>query len=284
MNTLTDPLALRMGLIFVGIAFSFLIAVLLMRRIRRSLSTEVSFSTEIPAAEGSPLFAVIQQLKQQKYELQTDRQAEQRRAKTSENISAAVLSNLSSGVMFLSPDGLVRQANPAARQILGFASPVGVTAAQIFRDAALVRSSGRLGTKVAEIIQESLRQMSLQQQIDAQYVTPAGERRMLDITLTAVRSPDGQVLGAACLINNETEVARIRQQQELRGEMSSEKALELHNSVNAISAYALRLNASNDPELTRQLAGDIVEEAAHLDSTIGGFLSGAGAARAASGT
>ena len=36
---------------------------------------------------------------------------ERRRAKTSENISAAVLSNLSSGVVFFTPNGLVRQAN-----------------------------------------------------------------------------------------------------------------------------------------------------------------------------
>ena len=115
-------------------------------------------------------------------------------------------------------------------------------------------------------------------------MTPGGRTENLDITLTAVRSPDGQVLGAACLINNETEVARIRQQQELRGEMSSEKALELHNSGEMRFWLRSVSNASNDLELTRQLAGDIVEEAAHLDSTIGGFLSGAGAARAASGT
>ena len=62
-------------------------------------------------------------------------QVERRRAKTSENISAAVLSNLVERVMFLTPNGLVRQANAAAQQILGFASPVGMTAAQIFREA-----------------------------------------------------------------------------------------------------------------------------------------------------
>ena len=158
MNYLANPLALRMGLIFLGIAFSFAIAVLLMRRIRRSMSAEISFCNDMPATEGSPLYAVIQQLKQQKYELQTERQTERRRAKTSENISAAVLSHLSSGVMFFTPDGLVRQANAAARQILGFASPVGVTAAQIFRQAAPVAASEAVPAKVAELIQLGLRQ------------------------------------------------------------------------------------------------------------------------------
>jgi nitrogen-specific signal transduction histidine kinase len=272
-------------LIFFGIAFSFVIVVLLMRRLRRSLTTEASFAADAPAPANSPLYAVIQQLKQQKHELQTERQAERRRAKTSENISAAVLSNLSSGVMFLTSDGIVRQANAAARQILGFASPIGVTAAQVFREASLLTTSDQGKQKVSEMIQRSLRDTTLFLQMDADYLTPAGEPRTLDITLTAVRAPEGEVLGAACLLNDQTEVAGIRQQQKLRGEISSEMALELHNSVNAISGYARRLNASSDPKFARQLAGDIVEEAARLDSTIGGFLSGAGAAAsAASGT
>ena len=284
MRLLANPLALRMGLILLGIVFSFLIAVLLMRRLRRSLSADESFaSVAPPAPQGSPLYAVIQQLKQQKYEMQTEQQAERRRAKTSENISAAVLSNLSSGVMFFTPDGLVRQANGAARKILGFASPVGVTAAQMFRQAAQLTPSGPPGTKVAEMIQCSLREQTLFQQMEAQYFTPAGEQRTLDITLTSVRAPEGDVLGAACLINDQTEVTHIRAQQKLRGEVSSEMALELHNSVNAISGYARQLKSSGDPEMARQLAADIVEEAAHLETTIGGFLSGTGTLSAGAG-
>ena len=283
MNFLANPLALRMGLLFLGIAFSFAIAVLLIRRLRQSLSSEGSFAAEVPAAEGQPLYAVIQQLKQQKHELQTERQAERRRAKTTENISVAVLSNLSSGVMFFTPDGLVRQANAAARDILGFASPVGVTATQIFRDAAQVNSSGSAASKVAEMIQVSLREQTPFQQMAAAYLTPAGRSRTLDITVTTVRAPDGEALGATCLISDQTEVAHFRQLQELRGEMSAEMALQLHNSVNAISGYAQRLQASHDLELARQLAADIVEEAAQLDVTIGGFLSGARSASAGSG-
>jgi nitrogen fixation/metabolism regulation signal transduction histidine kinase len=282
MRFLANPLMLRMGLIFVGIAFSFVIAVLLMRRLRRSLSVEKTFATEIPISDGSPLYAVIQQLKQQKHELQSERQAERRRAKTSENISAAVLSNLSSGVMFFTPDGLIRQANAAARRILGFASPVGVTAAQMFREAKLIKR-GSAGSKVAEIVQHSLREKTAFQQMEAEYVTPTGKRRTLDITLTAVHAPGGEVLGAACLINDRTEMAHLRAQNTLRGEVSSEMALELHNSVNAISGYARQLKNSHDPEMARRLAGDIVEEAERLDLSIGGFLSGARTASAGAG-
>ncbi len=89
-------------------------------------------------------------------------------------------------------------------------------------------------------------------------------------------------LGVACLISDRTEVAEIRRQQELRGEMSSEMALGLRNSLTTIAGYAQQLAASRDAELARQLAADIAAEAAHLDRTIGGFLAGARAATAGS--
>ena len=40
-----------------------------------------------------------------------------------------------------------------------------------------------------------------------------------------MQSPSGDTLGAACLINDQTELARVREQQAMRGEMSAEMAL-----------------------------------------------------------
>ena len=101
---------------------------------------------------------MIQQLKQQKHELQSLQLVERRRAKTSENISAAVLSNLSSGVLFFTPNGLVRQANASAKQILGFASPAGMSAAEIFREAELISASDGALANLAEAVNVSLRE------------------------------------------------------------------------------------------------------------------------------
>jgi signal transduction histidine kinase len=134
---------------------------------------------------------------------------------------------------------------------------------------------------VAEAIQASLREKTPYRRLSARYFTPARQERALDITVTAVHAPDGEVLGAACLINDQTEIAQIRRQQELRGEMSAEMALELRNSLATISGYAQQLAASRDQELARQLAADIAAEAAHLGRTIGGFLAGARAAKSA---
>lgn len=286
MRLLANPLVLRMAGLLLATGALFMIGALAMRRLRRSISNDMSWAPqENSSADKLPLHtynAVIQQLKQQKHELQSLQQMERRRAKTSENISATVLSNLSSGVMFFTPDGLVRQANAAAKRILGFASPLGMKASQIFRAAPILQSGGS-DAGLAEGIQASLRDKSPLRHWEAQYTTPAGEERILDITVSAVHAADGEALGSICVINDQSEMARIRRQQQLRGEMSAEMALDLRNSLTTISGYAQQLATSHDPELTRQLAADIAAEAAQLDHTIGGFLAGSRAAGIASG-
>jgi PAS domain S-box-containing protein len=274
-----------MALVFVAAGFAFIVGLLAMRRLRRSISEESTFPGTPSAPESFPLHtyhAVIQQLKQQKHELQSLRLLERRRAKTSENVSAAVLSHLSSGVLFFTPNGLVRQANTSAKQILGFASPSGMSAPEIFRDAELLSAPYDGPQNLTEAVSACLRGKIRFQRIGLSYRTPGGDPRTLDITVSSVPAPDGEVLGVACLINDRTEMTEIRREQELRGEMSAEMALGLRNSLTAISGYAHQLAASRDQELARQLAEDIAAEAANLDLTIGGFLASARAASAGS--
>ena len=274
---------LRMVVVFLAAGFAFMIGLQLIRRMRRSITEEASFADAPSAPQSFPLYtyhAVIQQLKQQKHELQSLQLLERRRAKTSENISAAVLSNLSCGVLFFTANGLVRHANSSAKQILGFASPTGMSAAEMFREAELISASDGVYANLAEAVNASLREKTRFRRLEAVYRTPSGEERTLDITVSSVRAPDSEVLGAACLINDRTEMTQIRRQQELRGEMSAEMALALRNSLTTISGYAQQLAASRDPELARQLAADIGAESAHLDRTIGGFLASARAAKA----
>jgi nitrogen-specific signal transduction histidine kinase len=248
-----------------------------MRRLRRTIAAEADLeNTAAPSLEALPLHlynTVIQQLKQQKHELQVQTQTEQRRARTTENLSQAVLSNLSSGVLVFGTNGLVKQSNPAAKEILGFASPSGMSAEDILRGA-VVGSGGRTANPVhlADQVHSILRGDSKRRQVEADYTTPAGAKRHIALTVSPVPAVDGSLLGAACLINDLSEFERIREQQELHGEISAEMALELRNSLTTISGYAQQLANSSDPELSKQLAADIAGEAAHLDRSIGGFL------------
>jgi PAS domain-containing protein len=283
---LANPVLLPAALVLAIAGGAFVFAIWVIRGLRRSIAEEANLdSASTPTLETLPLHlynTVIQQLKQQKHELQVQTQVEQRRARTSENFSQAVLSNLSSGVLVFGVNGLVKQANPAAKEILGFHSPSGMSVEDIFRGAAIsstnsssVSADGVADTpgRLTEEIDAVLREGSKCRQFEADYATPAGRTLRIAVTVSPVPAVDGGLLGAACLISDRSEFERIRHQQELHGEISAEMALELRTSLATIAGYAQQLARNRDPEMAPQLAADIASEASRLDRHIGGFLS-----------
>ena len=166
---LVNPLFVRMAAVFVLTATAFVMGLVVVRVLRRRL-VEGSEIGEDLGPENSdatyPYTAVIQELKQQKFALENEQQAQRRRAKTSEQISAALIANLPCGVLFVGTNGLVKQANSAAKRILGFASPLGMSVAEVFRGrrpiqkrrlpAAAWRNSSRARCRV-RVRQRSLR-------------------------------------------------------------------------------------------------------------------------------
>ncbi len=283
MRILANPVLLRALIVLVCSSCAFFMGLLLLRMLRKNIAEGADLSDKAPRSlEALPLHlynTVIQQLKQQKHELQVQSQAEQHRARTSETFSQSVLSNLSCGVLVFGNNGLVKTSNSAAKAILGFASATGMGAEDIFRGA-VVRPAHRAAefdeaddaVFVADEVGAVLHEDSKRREIEAEYETPAGDKRFIAVTVSALPAVDGSLLGAACLINDRTEMEEIRRQQELRGELSAEMALQLRTSLATISGYAQQLANSHDPEMARQLATDIAHEAAQLDHSIGGFL------------
>ncbi|MFZ0735210.1 MAG: PAS domain S-box protein [Candidatus Sulfotelmatobacter sp.] len=287
MRILTNPILLRAATVALCSAFFFMLGLLFVRSLRKKISEEAE-EVQSPASsmETLPLNlynTVIQQLKQQKHELQVQSQADQHRARTSENFSQAVLSNLSSGVLVFGGNGLVKTSNAAAKAILGFAAVNGMSAQDIFRSAASQAAvSGDSGqVHIADEIHAVLREGSKRRQMEGEYQTPSGEKRFLSMTVSQVPAVDGSLLGVACLINDLTELQKIRRQQDLHGELSAEMALQLRTSLATIAGYAQQLASNRDPDLARQLAIDIAQEAAQLDRSIGGFLTTKPATRSA---
>jgi nitrogen fixation/metabolism regulation signal transduction histidine kinase len=285
LKILASPIFLRAAVVFFCAGFAFFLVLFLMRRMRRRIADECDIPEDTaPSVDAMPLHIynmVIQQLKQQKYELLVQSQSEQQRARTSENFSHAVLSNLSCGVLVFGANGLVKTANPAAKAILGFASTTGMGAEDIFRGAEIcgARSSSVScdetalpPIRVAEEIYTVLREGVKRRLIEADYKAPSGEKRFLSMTISQVPGPDDSLLGVTCLINDLTELESIRRQQELQGEISAEMALQLRTSLTTISGYAQQLAENGDAEMAKEIATDIAHEAAQLDRTIGGFL------------
>jgi PAS domain-containing protein len=274
-------------LLFAALA-AFGLGLFLIRRLRKNLVVEPGSLNYAPlAAEGLPVHAyhaVIQQLKQQKHELATQQLSDRRKAKASDSLSSTVLSNLSCGVLFFNTAGLVRQANSAARKLLGFASPVGLHVADLFHRATLRLESPGSGSEssVEQALAPALAGKSTVRGLVVNHFTRDGESHVFEVTASPVLAEDASFMGTTLLLTDKTDLERIRHDQKLHQEISSELALGLRNSLTAIAGYAQQLACSRDPELTRQLAGSIAHEAAQLDRTIVSFLGGAPAATTSS--
>jgi len=280
LSLLSNPVFLKAAVGLFCAAVAFLLGLIFARWLRKNIAGEADLSPEArlsgPTMPLQIYNTVIQQLKQQKQELLVQSQVEQQRARASETLSHAVLSNLSCGVLVFGVNGLVRTSNPSARAILGFASVAGMNAKDIFRGAVVSSSAlpddslppARLADEVDAVLRDGIQR----RQAEAEYESPEGKRRYISMTISRVLAADGELLGVACLINDLSEIATMRRQQALHGEMSAEMALQLRTSLTTISGYAQQLANSRDADLARQLAGDIACVAAQLDRSIGGFL------------
>jgi PAS domain-containing protein len=263
---------------------AFGLGLFLMRQLRKNLVSEADSMQFVPlAAEGLPIHAyhsVIQQLKQQKHELEAQHLAERRKAKASDMLSSTILANLSCGVLFLNNSGLVRQANSVARELLGFASPIGLHSSDLFRNAT-VRSESNISPSDATVEQAlapALEGKSAVRGLVLNYCTRDGENHVLEMTGSPVIGEDTSLMGTTLVLTDKTDIERIRHDQRLHREVSSELASGLRNSLTTIAGRAQQLARSRDPEMARQLADGIAQEAAQLDRTIGTFLGGPEAA------
>jgi PAS domain-containing protein len=289
---LMNPTALRMGLLLFAAIAAFGLGLFTIRLLRKNLLSESDSLNSSPLApEGLPVHAyhaVIQQLKQQKHELAAQQLSDRRKAKASDTLSSTILSNLSCGVLFFNTSGLVRQANAAARKLLGFASPVGLDVGDLFRTATLrpenntPDSSSGSGSSVEQALAPALAGKSAVRGLVVNFVAPDGESHILEVSASPVLAEDASLMGTTLVLTDKTDIERIRHDQRMHKEISSELALGLRDSLTTIAGCAQQLARSRDPELARQLADGIAHEAANLDRTIGSFLGGAQAATTSS--
>ncbi|HYU48142.1 MAG TPA: hypothetical protein VEK84_18415 [Terriglobales bacterium] len=286
MKLLLNPVVLRMGLLLLLGFAAFVFGAFVIHRLRRNLLAAPESLAQAPLpSEGLPVHAyhaVIQQLKQQKHELTAQQLADRRRAKASDTLSATVLANLSCGVLFLNTSGLVRQANSAARKLLGSASPIGMNAAELFRTAT-IRPETNCASDAAsmeEALAPATSGQSTVRGLIMEYDTREGGGLVLELTASPVLAEDASWLGTTFVINDKTEIEQIRHEGRMHQEISSELALGLRNSLATIAGYAQQLAQSRDPDLARRLADDIAKEAAELDRTTVRFLAGAKTATA----
>jgi len=268
---LANPLFVRMAGVLVSAVAAFVIGAFAMRFLRRRIVEDEVFADDLAEDTVYPYSAVIQELKQQKFALQHDQQEQQRRAKTSEHVTASVIANLPCGILFVAANGLVRQANAAARQVLGFASPVGMSIEEVFRDSNALSESGEW-VRAADVLKDALHDKPASADLEFYYDTPAKDSKSLRLRSISLHAPSGDSVGAAIVIIDESAVSHQRRTELLRSETSAELALELHTSLATIREYASQMAGSTDREFARTLANDISLETERLSKVVGGFL------------
>ena len=278
---LTNPLFVRAVVVFFASASSFLLAILAIRLLRRRIVEDGEIPNQSSAEISLPLqaYTVIQQLKQQKFALQNEQQQQRRRTKTSEHITASIIANLPVGMLFIAPTGLVRQANSAARRILGFASPLGMSVSDLFRESKTFSAGGE-EVEVREVFNGALRETVHEDDFECGYETPSGDERQLKITLIPVRALEGETLGLAAAIADHAEAAALRREQLLRAEESAELALELRTSLATIRDWGERVKVGSGSSAS-SLGDDISTEARRLETVLSGFVAGTEKARGA---
>ena len=279
MRFLANPVVIRMGIGLLISMAAFAIGILGVRALRRKLVEGEPSSDPLGATDDASYAysAVIQNLKQQKFELQSEHAAQKRRSKTSEQITASVIANLPCGVLFIGPNGLVKQANAAARRLLGFASPLSMSPDELFRDTVAISEAGE-PRPLADEVKSCLRARE-RRTFHSRYQTTAGEERTLSLTLVPLTMEEAS--GLSCVITDETAVSQLNREKLLQSEISVEMALQLRNSLSLIRDYANRI--ANKQQNAAHLANDIAAETDRLEKVVGGFLAEPAAKAAAAG-
>lgn len=275
---LANPLVIRMGLGLLVSMAVFVAGILIIRALRRELVENESLAEPLGSPEDATYAysAVIQKLKQQKFELQIAHTAQQRRAKASEQITAAVIANLPCGILFIGPNGLVKQANAAARQLLGFASPLGMSPDAIFRNTTVASESSepaRLADEIGACLRSRIRAS-----FHSSYETASGESRSLAFTLIPLTMDEASAL--ACVIDDETAVARNRREKLLQSEFVAEMALQLRFSLSVIRDCTERLSKAAHQSDTH-FAGDITAETDRIEKLVAEFVAESSSEKAA---
>jgi signal transduction histidine kinase len=153
---------------------------------------------------------------------------------------------------------------------------IGMSAEDIFRGALVDKEDTHTTVEesvaLAEEVRAVLHEGSQRRQVQGEYETPAGDQRLIGMTVSPLPGLDGISLGVACLITDLSGVENIRKEQQTQAEVSAEMALKLRASLRSISGYGQQLAATTDSQQASQLATDIAQEAAELDRTVGSFL------------
>jgi nitrogen-specific signal transduction histidine kinase len=283
---LHNPIVLKMTLLGIFCVSLFLLAIIFIRKMRRNIQSEAQ---PVRLSEGNAGFALAtydglaRQLREQEKELQRLREQYQSETAVAGTINEAVLANLNCGVVFFDRMGMVRQANRAAKSILGYSSPFSFHIRDLFRGVNKIKwqetgEEAQSGAPLIQAMQETLRNLSTFPRMKVDYRTPSGQKRVLGVTASAVETKAGEVLGVSCLIDDLTEISELSQDVHRSenlaslGEISAGMVHDFKKSLDTVRGHAQALLKERSNPATRLYAQKIVAELDSLARIVDEFL------------
>ena len=173
--------------------------------------------------------------------LRAQEQAMQARAEASEHLSEEIIASMSSGLLVVGEDRVVRTLNPAGRALLGLPHDPPSNAVHD-----VLRSAPPLAAAIAECLETRRPVLRRTLQTELQ----GGTTVHLGVTVSPLRDRDGHEQGAICLFTDLSDVVDLEEQLRLKdslarlGELTAGIAHEFRNGLATIHGYSRLL----DPE------------------------------------
>jgi PAS domain S-box-containing protein len=184
-------------------------------------------------------------------------------------LSGEIIESLTSGLLVVSQDGIVRTLNPAGQQLLGLPN------SELMRDYREVLAAS---APLADVIQECLvaRRPIVRRAVKMD--RPDGGASHLGITVSPIRDESGHEHGAICLFTDLSEIADLEDQLRLKdslarlGELTAGIAHEFRNGLATIHGYSRLLDLERLPVDFKPYVQGIRQETEELGQVVTNFL------------
>lgn len=220
--------------------------------------------------EGAETAFMAAAMEQALTTLRTKERALQARAEASERLSSEIVANLTSGLLVVSEEGLVRTMNPAGCRLLALLPEADWS--RPFRDV-LTRAA-----PLADVIEECLESARPIVRRSLQMVEQPGGASHLGVSVSPIRDESDGLRGAICLFTDLSQVVDLEEQLRLKdslarlGELTAGIAHEFRNGLATIHGYARLLQLDRLPPEFRPYLQGIRDETDAMGQVVTNFL------------
>lgn len=200
--------------------------------------------------------------------LRLQERAMKARAEASERLSDEIVASLTSGLLVVDYEGVVRTLNPAGRRLLGLPDE---NWTRPYRD--VLASAPELALLIDECLTDA--RPVVRRTVKT---LGTGGATHLGVTVSPIRDESGRAYGAICLFTDLSEIMELEDQLRLKdslarlGELTAGIAHEFRNGLATIHGYGRLLDLERLPEDYRPFVTGIRSETEALGQVVTNFL------------